>query len=127
MIQKGSKLCVIDNSGARFVSCIHVSGGYRRRYAFTGDTIVVSVKKLRNQRKLLSKVKKGEIIKALIIRTKTGLKSYSAEHLTFKENSVVLFSKQNKLIGTRLFGTIPSHFRYTRHLKLVSLASGFAY
>jgi large subunit ribosomal protein L14 len=72
-------------------------------------------------------LKKGEIIKALIIRTKTSLKSYSAEHLKFKENSVVLFSKQNKLIGTRLFGNIPSHFRYTRYLKLVSLASGLAY
>jgi large subunit ribosomal protein L14 len=127
MIQKGSKLTVIDNSGARFVSCIHVSGGYRRRYALIGDTIVVSVKKLRNKRKLFAKVKKGDVIKALIIRTKTCLKSYSAEYLNFKENSVILFNKQNKLIGTRLFGIIPSHFRYTKHLKIVSLASGLAY
>jgi large subunit ribosomal protein L14 len=127
MIQKGSKLTVIDNSGARLVSCIHVPGGYRRRYAFIGDNIVVSVKKLRNKRKLFSKVKKGDVIKALIIRTKKCLKSYSADHLSFKENSVVLFNKQNKLIGTRLFGIIPLYFRYTRYLKLVSLTSGIAY
>ena len=127
MIQKGSKLIVIDNSGARFVSCIHVPGGYRKRYAFIGDNIIVSVKKLRNKRKLFSKVKKGDVIKALIIRTKTSLKSYSAEHLFFKENCVVLLNKQNKLIGTRMFGIIPSFFRYTRFLKIVSLASGLAY
>jgi len=127
MIQKGSKLNVIDNSGARFVSCIHVPKGYRQRYAFVGDNIIVSVKKLRNKRKLFSKVKKGDVTKALIIRTKTRLKSYSAENLSFKENSVVLFNKQNKLIGTRLFGIIPSRFRYTRYLKLVSLAAGLAY
>jgi len=127
MIQKGSKLTVIDNSGARFVSCIHVPGGYRRRYAFIGDNIVVSVKKLRNKRKLFSKVKKGDVIKALIIRTKQNLKSYSGEHLFFIENSVVLFNKQNKLIGTRIFGVIPSYFRYTKYLKLVSLTSGFTY
>ena len=127
MIQKGSKLNVIDNSGARFVSCIHVPCGYRRRYAFIKDIIVVSVKKLRNKRKLFSKVKKGEVIKALIVRTKTSLKSYSSENLCFKENSVVLLSKQNKLIDTRLFGIIPLNFRYTKYLKLVSLAAGLAY
>jgi large subunit ribosomal protein L14 len=127
MIQKGSKLNVIDNSGARFVSCIHVPCGYRRRYAFIKDIIVVSVKKLRNKRKLFSKVKKGEVINALIVRTKTSLKSYSSENLYFKENSVVLLSKQNKLIGTRLFGIIPINFRYTKYLKLVSLAAGLAY
>ncbi len=126
MIQKGSKLNVIDNSGARFVSCIHVPCGYRRRYAFIKDIIVVSVKKLRNKRKLFSKVKKGEVIKALIVRTKTSLKSYSFESFCFKENSVVLRSKQNK-IGTRLFGVIPSIFRYTRYLKIVSLAAGLTY
>jgi large subunit ribosomal protein L14 len=104
-----------------------VPGGYRKRYAFIGDNIVVSVKKLRNKRKLFSKVKKGDVIKALIIRTKTSLKSYSAEHLIFKENCVVLLNKQNKLIGTRMFGIIPSFFRYTRFLKIVSLASGLAY
>ena len=127
MIQKGSKLNVIDNSGARFVCCIHVPRGYRRRYAFIGDSIIVSVKRLRNKRKLFSKVKKGEVIKALIVRTKNSLKSYSAENLGFKENSVVLFNKQNKLIGTRLFGIIPLTFRYTKYLKLVSLAAGLAY
>jgi large subunit ribosomal protein L14 len=90
------------------------------------DIIVVSVKKLRNKRKFFSKVKKGKVIKALIVRTKTSLKSYSFESFCFKENSVVLRSKQNK-IGTRLFGVIPSIFRYTRYLKIVSLAAGLTY
>ena len=74
MIQKGSKSNVVDNSGARFVSCIHVLRGYRRRYAFIKDIIVVSVKKLCNKLKLFSKVKKGEVIKTLIVRTKTSFK-----------------------------------------------------
>ena len=96
MIQKCSKLSVIDNSGARIVSCIHVPCGYKCRYAFIKDVIVVSVKKLRNKQKLFSKVKKGEVIKALIVRTKTSLKSYSSEDLCFKENSVVSLSKRNQ-------------------------------
>ena len=74
MIQKGSKLNVIDNSGARLVSCIHVPCGYRRRYAFIKDVIVISVKKLRNKRKLFSKVKKGAVIKSFNCQNKNKFK-----------------------------------------------------
>jgi len=127
MIQKGSQLNVIDNSGARFVCCIHIPNGYRRRYARVGDIIVVSVKRLRNKRKLFSKVKKGDVLKALIVKTKIVLNSYSLENVSFKENSVVILNKQNKLIGTRLFGFIPSSLRYSKYLKLISLAAGLAF
>lgn len=125
MIQKGTYLNVIDNCGAKEVCCIHVSGGYRKRYAVIGDMIVVSVKSLRIKRRSNAKIKKGEVLKALVVRTKTSLKSYSLEQLNFLENSVVLLTRQEKLIGTRVFGSVPSSFRYTRYLRIVSLASGF--
>lgn len=125
MIQKGTYLNVIDNCGAKEVCCIHVSGGYRKRYAAVGDMIVVSVKSLRVKRRSNAKIKKGEVLKALVVRTKTGLKSYSLEQLNFLENSVVLLTRQEKLIGTRVFGSVPTSFRYTRFLRIVSLASGF--
>jgi large subunit ribosomal protein L14 len=127
MIQKNSVLNILDNSGARFVSCIFIPKGYRRRYAFVGDTILVSVKKLRNKRRVFSKVKKGDVVKALIVRTRTSLHSYSCEDICFFENSAILFNKKNKIIGTRLFGAIPSTFRYTRYLKLVSMAAGLLF
>ena len=125
MIQKGTYLNVIDNSGAKEVCCIHVLNGYRKRYAALGDTIVVSIKSLRVKRRSHAKIKKGEVLKALIVRTKTSIKSYSLEQLNFLENSAILLSKQDKLLGTRVFGSIPNTFRYTRFLRIISLASGF--
>lgn len=124
MIQGGSILNVIDNSGARKVICIKVSSGYKRRYARVGDIIVVSVKSLRTKRKATSKTKKGEIYKALVVRTLTKEKQFSGESVSFFENSVVLLNKQNKLIGTRVFGSITGNFRYTKYLRLISLSSG---
>ena len=87
MIQKGTYLNVIDNSGAKEVCCIHVLNGYRKRYAVIGDVIVVSIKSLRIKRRSHAKVKKGEVLKALIVRTKTNIKSYALEQLNFLENS----------------------------------------
>lgn len=124
MIQVGTILNVVDNSGARKACCIKVLSGYKRRYANIGDLIVVSIKSLRTKRKAMSKTKKGEIYKALIVRTITCQKHFSEETLGFFENSVVLLSKQNKFIGTRVFGSLPNSFRYTKYLKLVSLSSG---
>lgn len=124
MIQTGTILTVIDNSGARKVRCLKVLKGYRKRYAFIGDVIVVAVKRLRRKRRIHSRVLKGDIVKALIIRTKVGLVSFYNERLSFNENSVVLLNKQNKLIGTRIFGPIPKYFRRTRFLKVVSVSSG---
>ena len=125
MVQKGTFLKVIDNSGAKKVCCIHIVKGYRKRYAFIGDLVIVSVKSLRSKRRLFSRIKKGEVLKALIIRTKRNLASYSSESLEFFENSVILLNAQNKLIGTRIFGAIPKFFRNTKYLRIMSLASGF--
>jgi len=124
MIQSGTYLNVIDNSGAKNVCCIKVLSGYRRRYANVGDLIVVTVKNLRTKRRATSKIKKGEVTKGIVVRTKSGLKSFSGESFTFFENAVVLLNNQKKPIGSRIFGTLPKSFRYTKHLRLVSLAAG---
>ncbi len=124
MIQVNTILNVIDNSGARKGCCIKVVSGYRRRYARIGDIVIVSIKSLRTRRKSTSKVKKGEIYKALVVRTKPKTKSFSGESISFFENSVVLLNKQNKFIGTRVFGSLPSQFRYTKYLRVVSLSAG---
>lgn len=124
MIQVGTILKVIDNSGAKIVCCIKVLQGFQRRYARLGDVVLISVKELRSKRKAFSKVKKGEIYRALITRTKLLTKSQSGDSILFSENSVVLLNKQNKLIGTRVFGGIYKHFRYTKYLKFLFLAKG---
>lgn len=124
MIQKGTYLKVLDNSGAKKACCIHVSGGYRKRYGKTGDIIVVSIKSLRAKRRDVSKIKKGDVVKALIIKTKVYRPSYSNESVSFFENSVILLNNQKKLLGTRVFGPVQKFFRYTKYLRILSLASG---
>ena len=127
MIQSGTYLNVIDNSGAKDVCCIKVSKGYRRRYAFIGDVITVSVKSLRSKRKATSKVKKGDVIKALVVRTKTNKKDFSGKTLGFLENSVVLLTNQSKPIGSRVFGTLPKTFNFSKYLKVSSISSTTIY
>lgn len=124
MIQSGSYLNVIDNSGAKDVCCIKVSKGYRRRYATIGDVITVSIKNIRKKKKLTSKVQKGDVTKALIVRTRSSTISRLNEQSKFFENSVVLITKQNKLIGTRIFGAVPKSFKYTKFLRVTSLCAG---
>lgn len=124
MIQVGTILNVVDNSGAKKVRCIKVPFGYKRRYASLGDLITISVYSIRNRRKRTSRTKKGEIYKALIVRTKTGLKLFSGEKTAFLENSVVLIGKQNRFIGTRVLGPISIYFRYTKFLRILSIANG---
>jgi len=124
MIQAGSTLNVIDNCGAKRVSCIKVIKGFRKRYAFLGDVILVSIKKLRNRRRALSKVKKGEIYKALIVRLKTKYFTANKDAFSSNENSVVIFNKQGKFIGTRVFGSIVKSFRYTKYMRLIFMANG---
>lgn len=125
MIQSGTYLNVVDNTGAKIVCCIKVIGGYRKRYAFVGDVVCVSIKSLRAKRELNLKVKKGEVLKAVVIRTKTAFISYSQESVSFFSNAVVLVNSQNKLLGSRIFGLVPKKFRYTKFLKIISLSSGF--
>jgi large subunit ribosomal protein L14 len=124
MIQNGTYLNVIDNSGAKVVYCIQVKGGYKKRYANIGDIITVSIKALRSKRRSTSKVKKGEVLKALVVRTKSGLTDYSNKSTKFFENSVILLNNNKRPIGTRIFGVLPKLFRYTKHLKIASLSSG---
>jgi len=124
MIQVGTYLNVADNSGARSVACIKVLKGYKQRYAVLGDLILVSVKSIRTKRRLSSKVKKGELFKALIIKTKLSNNFFFGDSLKFSENSVVLLNKNNKNLGTRIFGSIPKILRYTKFLRLASLSSG---
>ena len=102
MIQAGTYLNVIDNCGAKNVCCIKVLSGYRRRYANVGDLIVVSVKNLRTKRRSASKIKKGEVSKAVVVRTKSPIKNFSGESFNFFENTVVLLNNQKKPMGTRI-------------------------
>lgn len=124
MIQSGTYLNVIDNSGAKNIFCIKVLSGYKRRYAGIGDLIVISIKSLRTKRRAVSKTKKGEIYRALVVRTKNSNTGFNGNKFNFLENSAILLNKQNKFIGTRIFGAVPKLFRYTKHLKMVFLSTG---
>jgi large subunit ribosomal protein L14 len=124
MIQVGTTLKVIDNSGAREVYCIGVLAGYRQRYAKVGEYITVAVKKLRTRRRTAVKIKKGEIAKALIIRTKTPINNDAYGSISFFENSVVLLTNQKKVLGSRIFGALPKQLRFTKHMRLAFLAKG---
>jgi large subunit ribosomal protein L14 len=124
MIQVGTILNVIDNSGAKKVCCIKVMKGYKQRYAHLGDLIMISIKSLRKRRKFTSKTKKGQVYKALILRTKIGAKSCSGATIFFLENSVALLSKQDKFIGTRILGPLSIKFRKTKFLRILSIAGG---
>jgi large subunit ribosomal protein L14 len=106
MIQMQTILKVADNSGAKTVKCIKVIGGFQRKYAKIGDVIVVSVKNLRNKSKSTSKVKKKEVCRALIVRTKKGFRKKSNIEKQFDENSVALINKQGNPIGTRIIGPV---------------------
>jgi large subunit ribosomal protein L14 len=124
MIQKGTFLKVIDNSGAKNVCCIRVVSNQKYRYAYTGDILLVSVKKLRAKRRFASKVKKGQLIRALVVRTKKKNSYFSGDNLSFFENSVILLKKNNKLIGTRIFGLLPRSLRYSQYMRLLALCAG---
>ena len=118
MIQAESNLQVADNSGARLISCIKVIGGSKRRYARIGDIIIVSVKDAIPR----SKVKKGEIQRAIIVRTKKPLIREDGTSIKFDTNAAVLLDKQNEPIGTRIFGPVTRELRKKNMMKIVSLA-----
>lgn len=125
MIQNGSYLKVVDNSGAKEVCCLKILSGSKKKYAFLKDIILVSIKQLRSKRRLNLKVAKGEMYKAILVRTKRDFNTKSGYKFNFFENSVILLTKQNKLLGTRIIGSISKEFRYTKFLKIASLSSGF--
>jgi len=118
MIQMQSELGVADNSGARRVMCIKVLGGTRRRYAGIGDVIKVSVKEAIPR----GKVKKGEVLNAVIVRTKKGVRRADGSAIRFDENAVVLLNAQLQPIGTRVFGPITRELRGENFMKIISLA-----
>ena len=118
MIQQSSVLDVADNSGAKKVYCIKVLGGSRRRYASVGDIIVVSVREAIPG----AKVKKGEIARAVVVRTSKEIARPDGSYIRFDGNSAVLITKENEPIGTRIFGPVTRELRAKRFMKIISLA-----
>jgi len=118
MIQMTSVLDVADNSGAKKVFCIKVLGGSRRRYAGIGDIIIVSIREAIPG----AKVKKGEVARAVIVRTARELARSDGTTIKFDGNSAVLINKENEPIGTRIFGPVARELRAKRFMKIISLA-----
>ena len=118
MIQMQSKLDVADNSGAKTVQCIKVLGGSKRRTASVGDIIVVSVKEAIPR----GRVKKGEVLKAVIVRTKKEIRRADGSAIRFDSNAAVLVNAQGEPIGTRIFGPVTRELRAKNLMKIVSLA-----
>ena len=118
MIQQQTRMAVADNSGAKELYCIKVLGGTRRKYASVGDVVVVSVKEAIPN----SKVKKGEVHKAVIVRTRRAVKRPDGSCIRFDDNSAVLINNQLEPIGTRIFGPVARELRAKKFMKIVSLA-----
>ncbi|HEX4892820.1 MAG TPA: 50S ribosomal protein L14 [Hyphomicrobiaceae bacterium] len=118
MIQMESNLDVADNSGARRVQCIKVLGGSKRKYATVGDTIVVTVKEAIPR----GRVKKGQVMKAVIVRTAKGVRRPDGSLIRFDRNAAVLVNAQGDPVGTRIFGPVTRELRARKHVKIMSLA-----
>jgi large subunit ribosomal protein L14 len=118
MIQVETRLKAADNSGAKVLYCIKVLGGSRRRYATVGDIIVVSVKEAIPN----AKVKKGDVLKAVVVRTTKEVRRADGSYIRFDENSAVLINQAKEPIGTRIFGPVARELRAKRFMKIISLA-----
>ncbi len=118
MIQSESRLSVADNSGAKEVLCIRVLGGTKRRYASVGDKIVVTVKTAIPA----GNVKKGQVTKAVIVRTKKEVRRPDGSYVRFDDNAVVLLNEAGEMRGTRIFGPVARELRDKQYMKVVSLA-----
>ena len=118
MIQMQARLNVADNSGAKQVQTIKVLGGSKRRYASVGDTIIVSVKEALPN----SKVKKGDVRRAVVVRTKKEVARPDGTYIRFDDNAAVLINPQNEPIGTRIFGPVTRELRAKNYMKIISLA-----
>ena len=118
MIQMKTKLEVADNSGARSVQCVKVLGGSKRKTASVGDVIVVSIKEAIPR----GRVKKGDVLKAVVVRTSKDIKRSDGSVIRFDSNAAVLINNQKEPIGTRIFGPVPRELRAKNHMKIISLA-----
>ena len=118
MIQVETKLNVADNSGARKIQCIKVLGGSRRKYATVGDVILVTIKEAIPR----GRVKKGEIVKAVVVRTAKDIRRSDGSAIRFDSNAAVLVSTQGEPIGTRIFGPVTRELRAKNYMKIISLA-----
>ena len=118
MIQVQTNLDVADNSGARRVMCIKVLGGSKRKFATIGDVIVVSVKEAIPR----GRVKKGDVMKAVVVRTAKDVHRPDGSVIRFDKNAAVLINNQKEPIGTRIFGPVPRELRTKNHMKIISLA-----
>jgi len=118
MIQHCTRLNVADNSGARELMCIKVLGGSKRRYASVGDIVVCAVKSATPE----SKIKKGSVVKAVIVRVKKDLRRNDGSYIRFDENAAVVVNANKEPVGTRVFGPVARELRGTGYLKIISLA-----
>ncbi|MFA7274828.1 MAG: 50S ribosomal protein L14 [Crocinitomicaceae bacterium] len=118
MIQQESRLAVADNSGAKTVLCIRVLGGTKRRYASVGDKIVVAVKSAMPS----GAVKKGQVAKAVIVRTKKEVRRADGSYIRFDDNACVILNQAGEMRGTRIFGPVARELRENNYMKIVSLA-----
>lgn len=121
MVQVGTTLNVVDNCGAKKAYCIRV---VNKTSASIGDLVLVVIKTLRKKRKISSKVKKGDLYFALIVRTKIQKLHAFSDSFYFLENSIVLLNKQHKILSTRIFGCLPKSFRSTKYMKILALSGG---
>jgi len=118
MIQVHTQMTVADNSGAKKVFCIRVLGGTRRRYARVGDVVIVAVKEALPH----SKVKKGDVMRAVIVRTVKEIRRADGSYIKFDDNSAVLITPAGDPIGTRIFGPVARELRAKKFMKIISLA-----
>jgi len=124
MIQQQTLLKVSDNSGAKLAKCIKVLGGFKRKFGYVGDVVIVTIKQLRNKSKISSKVQKGEVYKALIIRTKSKTREKDSLSTFFDENAVSLLSNKNNPIATRIIGPVSRKIKKGNYQKFISISSG---
>ena len=118
MLQQESRLAVADNSGAREVLCIRVLGGTKKRYAGIGDVIVVTVKDATPG----GNVKKGAVVKAVVVRTKKEIRRADGSYIRFDDNACVMLNNAGEMMGTRIFGPVARELREKQYMKIVSLA-----
>jgi len=118
MIQIYTMLHVADNSGAKKVMCFHVRGGSKRRYASVGDVIMAAVKEATPQ----GSVKKGEVVRGVVVRTKKAIKREDGSYIRFDQNAAVIITAQGEPVGTRIFGPVARELRRKKFTKIISLA-----